>query len=50
MLKAIIEAIMILVMMLTGCTASGGEADNDVASTTYTQITQDNFPSLKPDN
>lgn len=41
MIKAIIEAIMVLVMMLTGCAASGGEDGKSVAETSYTQITQD---------
>ena len=41
MIKAIIEAIMVLIMMLTGCTASASEDGNVVAKRTYTQITQD---------
>ena len=41
MIKAIIEAIMVLIMMLTGCTASASEDGNGVAKRTYTQITQD---------
>ena len=41
MIKAIIEAIMLFIMMLTGCTASGGEDGGEVMKTAYTQITQD---------
>ena len=41
MLKAIIEAIMILVMMLTGCTASGKDDGVDTSQAVYTQITQE---------
>ena len=41
MLKAIIEAIMILVMMLSGCTASGKDDGVDTSQAVYTQITQE---------
>ena len=41
MLKAIMEAIMILVMMLTGCTASGKDDGVDTSQAVYTQITQE---------
>ena len=41
MLKVIIEAIMILVMMLTGCTASGKDDGAGTYKAVYTQITQE---------